>query len=64
MGRSLKLTLYYKIEGGQPYNSFTTSRSVPTKCGLFTSDLHFLAKIWALSPKTSLGGSRAQQSHF
>lgn len=38
-----------------------TSRSVLTKCGVFTSDLHLLTKIWALSPKTPLGGSRTQQ---
>ena len=57
MGRSLKLTLHYKINGGQPYDSFTTSRSAPTKCGVFTSDL---VKIWALSPKTCLRGSCAQ----
>ena len=32
---------------------------MPTKCEVFTSDL---VKIWALSPKTCLGGSRAQQA--
>jgi len=52
MGRSLKLTLHYRYEGGQPYESITTSRSATTNRRFFIMDL---VKNWALSPKTCLG---------
>ena len=41
-----------------------TTLSAPTKCGVFTSKLQSLTKIWALSPKTFLGGSHAQQTQI
>jgi len=32
-----------------------TSHFAPTKCRVFTLDLHILTKIWAFSPKLPLG---------
>lgn len=58
MGGSIKLTLHYKNEGKQPYDSIMTSCSVPTIRGDFRKDL---VKTWALGPKTCLGGFHAQQ---
>ena len=58
----LQPILHYQNKGGQPYDSLTTTHSAPTKCKVFTLVLQNQTKIWALSPKTSLGGSCAQQT--
>ena len=58
MGRSFKPTWHYKNKGGQPYDSFISSRSMLTKRRVFTSDL---VKIWALIAKTCLGGSHTDR---
>jgi len=51
-----------KLRADNPMTRLRATHSVPTKCGVFTSGLQLLTKIWALSPKTSLGGSHAQQA--
>ena len=53
MGRSIKLTLHYKNEGGKTCDSIITSHSMPIIHRYFTKDL---VKNWALSPKTCLRG--------
>lgn len=39
-----------------------STHSTCTKCGVFTSGLQILTKIWVLSHKKSLGVSDAQQA--
>jgi len=49
-----------KLRADKPMTPLQNTRFVPTKCGVFTSGLQLLTKIWALRPKISLGGSRTQ----
>lgn len=49
-----------KLRVENPMIHLQATCSVPTNCVVPSSRLQLLIKIWALSPKTSLGGSHTQ----
>lgn len=50
-----------KLRMDNPMTHLQNTHFATKKCEVFTSGLQLLIKIWALSPKTSLRGSRTQK---